>query len=72
MSNRYLYKFQNNTFNKQMWKRRSNELAYSWGTIKMTGLDEPRASFRGEMRIDHVTDLLQPQYPRWKTYVKVM
>ncbi|KAF4525860.1 hypothetical protein B566_EDAN018219 [Ephemera danica] len=54
-----------------MWKRRSNELAYRWGTIKMTGLDAPRASFRGQMGIDRVTDNMQPQYPRWKSFLKM-
>ncbi|XP_065353093.1 anoctamin-10 isoform X3 [Cloeon dipterum] len=55
-----------------LWKRHSNCLAYSWNTIKMTGLDdEPRASFRGEMGEDRVTGRILPQYPRWKSFVKM-
>lgn len=37
----------------------------------MTSLDEPRPNFRGVMGIDAVTGRMQPQYPRWKTNVKV-
>jgi anoctamin-10 len=55
----------------QLWKRHSNCLAYSWNTIKMTGLDEPRANYRGEIGVDKVTGRMLPQYPRWKAFVKV-
>lgn len=54
-----------------MWKRQSNELAFSWGTIGMTSLDEPRPNFHGQMGTDPVTGRIQPQYPRWKTNTKV-
>ncbi|XP_059485668.1 anoctamin-10 isoform X2 [Neocloeon triangulifer] len=55
-----------------LWKRHSNCLAYSWNTIKTTGLDdEPRANFRGLMGKDRVTGRLLPQYPRWKSFVKM-
>lgn len=54
-----------------MWKRKCNELAFTWGTIGMTSLDEPRPNFRGQMGIDAVTGRTMPQYPRWKTNVKV-
>lgn len=55
----------------QAWKRRCNELAFSWGTIGMTSLDEPRPNYRGQMGYDAVTGRLQPQFPRWKTNVIV-
>lgn len=55
----------------QMWKRRSNELAFRWGTIGMTSMDEPRPNFRGVMAIDPITGKLQPQSPRYLTYTKV-
>ncbi|KAI4464863.1 ngep-related [Holotrichia oblita] len=55
----------------ELWRRKSNELAFKWGTIGMTSLDEPRSNYRGEMGIDPVTGRIQPQYPRWKTNVKV-
>lgn len=38
----------------------------------MTSLDEPRASYYGQMKQDPVTGRKQPQYPRWKTYTKVI
>lgn len=55
-----------------MWRRKCSELAYLWGTIGMaSSMDEPRPNFRGTMGVDIVTGKLQPQFPRWKTYVKV-
>ncbi|KAL0274144.1 UNVERIFIED_CONTAM: hypothetical protein PYX00_006638 [Menopon gallinae] len=55
----------------ELWKRKSSELAYQWGTIGMTSLDEPRPEFRGKMGVDEVTGRYQPKYPRWKTNVKM-
>lgn len=55
----------------ETWKRKSNELAFQWGTIGMTSLDEPRANFRGQMVTDAVSGRVQPQYPRWKTNMKM-
>lgn len=55
----------------QFWKIRSNELAFNWGTIGMTSLDEPRANYHGQMGKDPVSGKIQPRYPRWKTNVKV-
>ncbi|KAK9872301.1 hypothetical protein WA026_017103 [Henosepilachna vigintioctopunctata] len=55
----------------EVWRRKSNELAFRWGTIGMTSLDEPRANFRGTMAIDPITGKLTPQYPRYVTYVKM-
>ncbi|XP_018321990.1 anoctamin-10 isoform X2 [Agrilus planipennis] len=55
----------------EMWRRKSNELAYKWGTIGMTSLGEPRANFRGQMGKDPITGKLCPQYPRYKTYLKM-
>lgn len=54
-----------------MWKRRSNELAFRWGTIGMTSMDEPRPNFRGPMGVDLITGKVQPQSPRFLTYTKV-
>lgn len=54
-----------------MWRRKSNELAFNWGTIMMTSLDEPRVNFQGKMGIDSITGKIQPQSPRWKTNLKV-
>ncbi|KAJ8921105.1 hypothetical protein NQ315_015903 [Exocentrus adspersus] len=55
-----------------MWKRRSNELAFEWGTIGMTSMDEPRPNFRGAMGVDAITGKIQPQSPRYMTYVKML
>ncbi|XP_066260073.1 anoctamin-10 [Euwallacea similis] len=55
----------------ELWKRKSNELAYKWGTIGMTSLDEPRPQFRGVMGVDAVTGKVCPQSPRYMTYVKM-
>ncbi|KAJ9594502.1 hypothetical protein L9F63_014114, partial [Diploptera punctata] len=51
----------------EVWKRKCSELAFTWGTIGMTSLDEPRPNYRGVMGIDPVTGRYQPQFPRWKT-----
>lgn len=55
----------------KVWKRRSNALAFKWGTITMTSLDEPRPNFRGTMGIDAVSGKIQPQNTRYFTYLKV-
>ncbi|XP_039279552.1 anoctamin-10 isoform X2 [Nilaparvata lugens] len=56
----------------EMWRRKCSELAYLWGTIGMaSSMDEPRPNFRGTMAIDVVTGKKQPQFPRWKTNLKM-
>ncbi|XP_044726729.1 anoctamin-10 isoform X2 [Chrysoperla carnea] len=55
----------------EVWKRKCSEYAYKWGTIGMTSLDEPRASYYGQMIKDPVSGRVTPQYPRWKTYTKM-
>ncbi|XP_045470145.1 anoctamin-10 isoform X2 [Harmonia axyridis] len=55
----------------EFWRRKSNELAFQWGTIGMTSLDEPRANFQGTMEKDPITGKCSPQYPRYLTYVKM-
>ncbi|XP_065577884.1 anoctamin-8-like isoform X2 [Artemia franciscana] len=55
----------------EMWKRRSNELAYTWGTLTPAPYDDPRANYRGKLLADPVTGQIQPYYPRWKTLIKV-
>lgn len=54
-----------------MWRRRSNEAAFQWGTIGMTSLDEPRPNFHGTMMVDIITGRLLPQFPRRTTYIRV-
>ncbi|KAL1490361.1 hypothetical protein ABEB36_013072 [Hypothenemus hampei] len=55
----------------ELWKRKSNELAYKWGTIGMTSLDEPRPEFRGIMGVDAVTGKVCLQAPRYITYLRM-
>ncbi|XP_018568866.1 anoctamin-10 isoform X2 [Anoplophora glabripennis] len=55
----------------EIWKRNGNELAFKWGTIGMTSMDEPRPNFRGAMGIDAITGKIQPQAPRYMTYIKM-
>ncbi|PSN48008.1 Anoctamin-10 [Blattella germanica] len=55
----------------EVWKRKCSELAFKWGTIGMTSLDEPRPNYRGVMGIDKVTGRFQPQFPRWKTNARL-
>ncbi|KAJ4441831.1 hypothetical protein ANN_11690 [Periplaneta americana] len=55
----------------EVWKRKCSELAFTWGTIGMTSLDEPRPNYRGTMGIDKVTGRYQPQFPRWKTNARL-
>ncbi|PNF39603.1 Anoctamin-10 [Cryptotermes secundus] len=55
----------------EVWKRKCSELAFTWGTIGMTSLDEPRPNYHGVMGIDVVTGRYQPQFPRWKTNARL-
>ncbi|KAF7266321.1 hypothetical protein GWI33_020349 [Rhynchophorus ferrugineus] len=55
----------------ELWKKKASELAFKWGTIEMTSLDEPRPGFRGIMGIDAVTGKVCPQSPRYMTYIKM-
>ncbi|XP_063918070.1 anoctamin-10 isoform X2 [Zophobas morio] len=55
----------------EIWKKKSNELAFKWGTISMTSMDEPRPNFRGSMGYDAISGKLQPQSPRYFTYIKM-
>jgi hypothetical protein len=53
------------------WKRKSNELAYQWGTIGDVLLEGPRPTFRGKsMQIDPITKHLTPIYPIYKTWLR--
>lgn len=55
----------------ELWKKKSNELAFKWGTIGMTSLDQPRANFQGALGKDAITGKIVPQYPRYFTYLKL-
>lgn len=55
----------------EIWKRKSSELAYKWGTISMTNLDIARPDYFGKLGKDPITGKMTPQYPMWKTMVQV-
>jgi len=55
----------------ELWKRKCAELAYVWGTLRMTKWEEPRPNYWGVMAPDPVSGQYQPKYPWWKTCLKV-
>lgn len=52
----------------ESWKRRSAELAYTWGTADQRDelLVEPRPQFKGEERLSEITGKPELFYPEWK------
>ncbi|GFQ67316.1 anoctamin-10 [Trichonephila clavata] len=56
----------------ECWKRKSNELAYTWGTLRLVNLPKLHPTFRGmHMDIDPVTKRHVPVYPAYKRHFKV-
>lgn len=56
----------------EFWKRKSNELAYTWGTLKIVNIPQLHPTFRGRhMEIDPVTKKYVPVYPGYKRHFKV-
>lgn len=56
----------------ECWKRKSNELAYTWGTLKLVSIPQLHPTFRGRyMEIDPVTKKYVPVYPGYKRHLKV-
>ena len=55
----------------KLWKRKSNQLACTWGTIEAFELESARPAFRSKgMHRDLITDELVPFYPITKTWFK--
>jgi len=53
------------------WKRKSNQLAFQWGTIGDVLMEGPRPTFRSKhMQIDPITKNLTPVYPIYKTWLR--
>ncbi|XP_064100858.1 anoctamin-8-like [Macrobrachium nipponense] len=52
----------------ETWKRRSAEIAYSWGTMDahLKVFSEPRPQFKGPLKLCPVTGRHDPHYPSWK------
>ncbi|KAF8784989.1 Anoctamin-10 like protein [Argiope bruennichi] len=55
----------------EMWKRKSNELAYIMGTLKLINIPKLHPTFRGlHMDIDPVTKQRVPVYPAYRRHLK--
>jgi len=52
------------------WRRRSNLLAYTWGSIDYKDKETPRPEFHGEYVVDEVTGEWIVKYPAWKRWIK--
>lgn len=52
------------------WRRRSNLLAYNWGSIDYKDKETPRPEFHGEYVVDEITGEWAVKYPAWKRWVK--
>ncbi len=55
----------------EMWKRRSNDHSYRWGTGGKLRHKRPRPEFRGELGVNKITGKEEMQYPMKKTIKKV-
>jgi len=54
------------------WRRRSNFLAYTWGTLDYQEEEVARPEFKGtEYRICPITNTYIPYYPPWKRWLKM-
>ena len=56
----------------EMWKRRSNDHSYKWGTGGKLRHKRPRAQFRGEYGINPITGREEVRYPTQKTIQKLI
>ncbi|XP_071958199.1 anoctamin-10-like [Antedon mediterranea] len=54
----------------EIWKRKSAETAFRWGTYGMVKFEEARPSYTGEVWINPVTKREEPHYPKWKRSLK--
>ncbi|XP_061172971.1 anoctamin-8-like [Saccostrea echinata] len=52
----------------ELWKRKSCELTYNWGTMdsQKEMLEDPRPLYTGRLEVSPVTGRLEPFYPSWK------
>lgn len=54
------------------WRKRSNYLAYRWGTMAYKEQETTRPQFRGEYERDEITREWIVVYPMWKRWVKYL
>lgn len=52
------------------WKKRSNFLAYRWGSMDYKVQETPRPEFHGEYVVDDITQEWVVKYPKWKRWLK--
>jgi hypothetical protein len=52
------------------WRKRSNFLAYRWGTMDYKVQETPRPEFFGEYVTDELTNEWVVKYPKWKRWLK--
>ena len=55
----------------ELWKRKSNEHAFYFGTYGKLRHKKPRPAFRGEFGINPITGQVEVQYPVKKTLKKL-
>jgi len=55
----------------ETWKRRGNEHSFFWGTQGKLRLKPPRPEYRGELRINPITERQEMYYPYSKTRRKL-
>ncbi|XP_002129502.2 anoctamin-10-like [Ciona intestinalis] len=55
----------------EMWKRKSTEYSYKWGTLGAKVWEEPRTGYRGPLGLNEVTQRQEPTYPSWKRNIRV-
>lgn len=54
------------------WRKRSNYLAYKWGSIEHKEQETTRPEFHGEYIIDPITKEWEIKYPKWKRWLKYL
>jgi hypothetical protein len=54
------------------WRKRSNYLAYQWGSIDHKEQETNRPEFQGEYVTDPITNEWVIKYPRWKRWLKYL
>lgn len=52
------------------WRKRSNLLAYKWGSMDYKVQETPRPEFHGEYVVDDITKEWVVKYPQWKRWLK--
>jgi hypothetical protein len=54
------------------WRKRSNFLAYKWGSMDYKVQETPRPEFHGEYVVDPITQEWVVKYPSWKRWLKYL